>query len=73
MNSVCVITSKRVLASVAVSGDHMREPSAENVLKTSNSGRVKFLDTIERVDPFNPSCSAEIFEIQHVRLAGCSV
>ena len=33
-----------------------------NVLKTSNNGGVKFLDTIESVDLFNLSCSAEIFE-----------
>ena len=33
MNYVHVITSKRVLASVTESGDHMREPSAEMFLK----------------------------------------
>ena len=35
--------------------------------KTSNNGGVKVLDRIESVDPFNLSCSAEIFELQHVR------
>ncbi len=33
MNSVLVIASKRVVASVNESGDHMREPSAEMLSK----------------------------------------
>ena len=33
MNSAEVIASKRVLASVTESGDHMQEPSAETLLK----------------------------------------
>ena len=37
-----------------------------NVLKTSNNGVVMFLDTIESINPFNSSCSTEIFERKHI-------
>ena len=65
MNSFHVITSKRVMATVTELGYHMRELLAEKCSQNKQQW-VKFLDMIKSVDPFNPSCYEEIFELQHV-------